>query len=127
MTDSAQPVPFSLILNVDLDPEFFDDICVTAAEGGINYWAEGLPHGLPAPGFKIIEQEISSGDKKQEFEITPEFMKLGVQRLLQGKMCHSRITSTLYQALIENDCGLIDADVADAIVQAACFDDLVYG
>lgn len=126
-SDDKKLIAFSTVLNVSLDLEFFEDICVTAAEGGINYWAEGLPHDLPAPGFKIIEQEISSGNERKTFEITPAWIQIGVGRLLQGKMCHSRITTSLYQALIENDGGLIDAEVADAIVQAACFNDLVYG
>lgn len=119
---------YTFVLQVELDESFLDDVCVTAAEGGINYWANGRSHTLKGSQFRIVEQEPSEGDTAKVFDVTHEAIKLGITRVLNPAFeINADTRMDLYRAVVTNDCGHIDADVADAIVQAAMFNELVYG
>jgi hypothetical protein len=62
------------------------------------------------------------------FEVTPEFVLLGIQRLLSKEVqVNQQIYGWLSNAMATGDMGMIDVTVADCIMQAACFNELVYG
>lgn len=122
------------------DPEwgqFLIDVFCTAVEGGITYWAEirryhwtNDPKGNPldhpdVDGFYAIVREE---DEEDDLRIDREVIERGVQRILSGDNVVGQWLLDAVQAAADNyDAGEIDADGADAIVQAGLFGEIVYG
>lgn len=123
-------------ITVDLTHQDIEDIIVTALEGGIGYWAcldnrnetfENAPEDEPVAitASKILLNGggltfLDNDDHSVEWLMTLKELLNGVKLYLetdQGPSC------------IENgriECGMIDAEAADMIVQFALFDELVY-
>lgn len=135
---------------------FLHDIFVTAIEGGITYWAsveeyhwhagnaENALDNLDLDGFfaQIIEEDAADDGKAHRIDIN--VIHRGIERILAAKapyydpngartQCESipgldRGTAAIVrQANHELDAGDIDAGIADAIVQAGLFEEIVYG
>lgn len=107
------------------------DVCVTAIEGGINYWAHGCAYLKRRPmslqnnnleefvkNIKGIEFIESEGEKK--FSISCAQIVKAAQRIVDENLTNAAIR----RYIVEDD---IDADAADCIVQVAAFGKLVYG
>lgn len=120
-------------LQVDLDPEFFDDIATTAAEGGINYWAHTRATRDPDTGLYTYRLQEMDDDPTREawnewITLTPELLALGAELLLRGTVPVNYATrADISNAIREHDASFIDAAAADCIVQAAIFNEVRYG
>lgn len=85
-----------------------DDIMTTATYGGITYWAKA-------------------------YQLSPAKIRQAVVEIAEGKHTNDRIRDYVRAAFdgwsAEDgiDCGEIDAEAADCIVQVACFGKVVYG
>lgn len=111
--------------------EDIDDIMVSALEGGINYWcceAEVVEekrvadwgHEQIARGGCLILHDAESDDK---WELTLEKLLKGIKLWYENyrdEYCVVQVDGTL-------DCGNVDAEIADIIVQYALFDEVVFG
>ncbi len=131
----AAPAPIELNVRFTLSQQLTRDILSIAAQGGINYWADGLKHKFSAESceFRVVEQEPSTDDAPLSFDITAETVQKGIETMFQ-KAIKNHLTSTspeilscILRALVEDDASYIDADAADAIIQFGCFGELVYG
>lgn len=118
----AIPIMVSVTPKLDL----LRDIAITAAEGGINYWAFVVRwkwEGLPFP-----EMIIRDKDDNKKYTITPELICLGLQRVFEpGHVDRSSNTYTsAFSAVTQDDAGAIDSDAADNIIQLGIFGKIVY-
>lgn len=131
--------------------QFLADIICTAIEGGTNYWATTLAYRWmdretgedlpPKEVYAVIADSEEMEDyrrgeqvSRQEFiekigkRIDIEVIATGIRKV-QSK--DFRINGTLLECIRvgdkEDDAGLIDADGADVIVQAALFGEIVFG
>jgi hypothetical protein len=123
--------------------QFLSDIIVTAIEGGIGYWSTTFYYRAegrvivgdfgkgPADCYSrtcAIVVVSEDGEDGQEYIITSSVIEQGIARLLNGSVSYSwDVKDNLAVADIENDAGMLDADDADAIVQAALLGAIVYG
>ena len=104
------------------------DILITAAEGGINYWAHVSNYrwnqGPAQTGFTARDRE----DTAAAFNVTIETAELGIERIVTGEcQVNTRITDSVKFLNTHNEPDSeFDAQVADAIIQAALFGELVY-
>lgn len=108
------------------------DIIIGAVEGGTGYWAS-------VSGYKWSDEEPATtratlhvldpdDDDDGPHAVTIETVATGLARILApGFGINARLRETIAQADRENDAGYIDADGADAIVQAGIFGEVVYG
>lgn len=112
-----------------LTAEDIDDIMVSALEGGITYWCRkaevvGAYLGEYASdqisrGGSLILYDAESSDK---WELTREKFLNGFKTWYEkGEDIYGAVTGNLV------DCGEIDGECADAIVQYALFGELVFG
>lgn len=107
------------------------DIMSTAIEGGIGYWAEATEIKRAASGnwdyaeYTLIDAE---GDEDWQHVVNFNAVRRGIALLLapEGR-CTGSIKSAVSAAIRDDDGGMIDADGADAIIQFACFGEIVYG
>lgn len=129
------------ILNISFPvvvmPEDIDDIMCTALEGGITYWcdkAEVVGDYLGEYG----NEQISRGGELKMHVIEPfdnedtEWYMLTKEKFLKGlEMYIKNPTCTDIMEIIDHkvtlDACYVDADVADAIIQYALFEDVVFG
>lgn len=114
-------------LDILLTNEDIDDIMCAALEGGINYWCGKAKVVGKYLGEYASEQisrggtlKLYDGESGEEFELTKEkFIKGLTKHLEDGR------SGLISQGMI--DTGALDACDADAIIQYALFDEVVYG
>ncbi len=113
--------------------QWLQDVFVTALEGGIGYWSECEEYHWdvdlddPTDGFFAVVYDIE--DENARYVITEGTIDLGLERLREGKVgLGAYLLGPLMVADLTNGQeGDIDADGADAVVQAGLFGELVYG
>ena len=114
---------------VKVTEQDIEDIMVTAIEGGINYWCEGIkfketrPAGEPASTW-AAKQLIKGNTVKIRDE--DGWHNLLIDKLIFGLSEHLRICGALNTCDSQIDTSSIDADGADAIIQRALFNKLIY-
>jgi hypothetical protein len=131
-----------IMVKVEITDQFVHDIFVTALEGGINYWAgirsyhwtndRGETPDLA--GFYAKLFDVDNDNRK--LTINRETIVRGLRTMLHGRPGAGKVrgvapTGTMRgmvaAAVVEQDAGLIDASLADCIVQMGLFGELVYG
>lgn len=118
-----------------LTQQDIDDIMVSALEGGINYWCRRVVVQGDYLGEYASEQ-ISRGGKlavwlDEPFEEDKTCYLLDLDKFLAGFKLWLEKGGDSYDAIDYSDgsvdCGQIDANCADEIVQYALFGELVFG
>jgi len=123
--------PPSLTLNLSM--EAFSSIIETAGYG-VGYWAsamrsvksdvqwEGLPGHFYDKACHFTEDETGN-----QFLVTPEMLaKAAVDLASNGKLNHY-YTSAIQDLVCTGETSMVGSDIADALVQQACFGEVVYG
>lgn len=133
-------------LNPYLSDQVIDDIMDIAGGGGITYWAIE-PNATERAGcpedhqYVVVEgtgDDIFGFDEREVEEVhylTRDQIRAAYGRLLQldqelvGRELHDYILQSWVDRDEDEgiDVGHIDAGAADAIVQVACFGELIYG
>ena len=120
-------------MEVTITQEDVDDIMATALEGGITYWcceAEVVGEYLG----KYASDQISRGgilklydnEEDEVYELTLEKFKKGVMMYLSDPQAPYNIID-IDKGDYTLDCGMVDGDVADMIVQYALFGEVMFG
>lgn len=130
MADSVIKVEFP----IKVTDEDIDDIMCTALEGGINYWCRRADVVGDYLGEYASEQISRGGQLKlYEAEDDGEFL-LNKEHILSGILQYVLCPDSSYRILREGvdgfyllECGMIDAEVADSIIQYGLFNEIVYG
>lgn len=130
----------TITVTMNLQDHFLGDILVTAFDGnygGCWYWAKpGNDNWLETNGDKDIlnvvwqrvcikEHEPSELHEGQVAYVDHETLAKGIRRILSGEAGIE--VDALHGAVVEDDAGQIDSDLADCIVQEGLFEQQVYG
>lgn len=134
-------------LEVTVTPEDIDDIVCTALEDGIGYWAcldNSTEEFENAPEEETVSETTSrllkegktitliDEEEDEKHELTLEKLLAGIKLYLEDKQRPYNILSDdlnsagYSKETYELDCCMIDADVADMIVQYAVFGEVVF-
>ena len=120
------------VFQIAVTQENIDDIMVSALEGGINYWCNKAQVDGKYLGEYASEQ-ISRGGTLILHDMEEERTELLTkEKLLQGiRMYAEQIKyGDIFEVIdheLHIDCGMVDAEVADAIIQYALFSEIFYG
>ena len=117
-------------ISVRISTEDIDDIVTTALEGGICYWCrraevkgkylgEFASEQISRGGVLVLHDSVD-GKKR---ELNKEKLLSGVKQYLEDEEDSVGCSKGVY----ELDCCMVDATVADMIIQYAIFDDIIYG
>ena len=104
----------------------FEDVIDVAAYGAVDYWVSGLKY-TPAsqehgPKLVVIDED------NEQFVITKPIMEKAMLDLWTGKIeIREDIQKSIQCAIFEEEYGEIDSTAADCIIQAACFNEIIYG
>lgn len=146
MPNQSKPEVMPVTLSLTISRQFLRDVLCTAVEGGSNYWADfekaAFENGEYVPeyiGITVIE----SGDegrtpKSPRYRVGLGEMASGMVRLIQGGMhdagqspgtgdCAPSYRAELMHAILVDDAGHVDADLADLVLQAATLKCIRYG
>jgi len=120
-------------MNVLLPDDFPFSVFVTALEGGINYWYRARTyrwqdaHGNDdLYGFHAYGTPIEEDNERL---IDRETVLCGLAAVCGSDdiKLNGRWRDEIRRAAGSGDAGLVDADLADSIVQAGLFGEIVYG
>ena len=112
--------------------ENINDILVTAIEGGINYWCGKVEvKGNDYKGAKYASDAVSAGaviilHDAEGIEDSVEIDKVKIVEAVE-RYIQENGTGIVDLDSGEIDCGQVDAEVADVIIQLAAFGEVVYG
>lgn len=117
--------------NLEFTDENIDDLVVTAFEGGIDYWCgevkvkEGSMYVEDYDKLEYASDAISKGGTLILFDAeSEETWELTLEKIIHGIKCYCEKNSyTDADDLMDN----YDAGTADAIIQYALFDEIVFG
>ncbi len=127
--------------------EFLTDILTTAVEGGINYWAQVADYAYSGPvdgrGVTLVIDDVDEQDILTRVitadadtvttTITLRDIDRGLKTLIRMDFkVADYIKAIAVNAHMANDCcpetgDDVDAEVAEIIIQAAVFGELVFG
>ena len=118
--------------NVVVSGEDIDDIMCSALEGGINYWCGKAEVDGKYLGEYASEQISRGGTLILHDMGEGRTELLTKEKLLQGIKMYAEQPnrSDIFEVIdheLHIDCGMVDAEVADAIVQYAIFSEIFYG
>ncbi|MGN7104887.1 hypothetical protein ACTHR6_24965 [Ralstonia holmesii] len=128
-------------LKLEVSDQFLWDVLCTAVEGGSNYWAQFKTleryegeHGPEHARVRVTEYgDADSAVSRKEIGLTD--LAEGMRRIMTRTMdkpedhanVHSSHSGALLVAVVEDDAGQVDGELADLILQAAMFGHIVYG
>ena len=128
----------NISFSVVISPEDIDDIMATALEGGITYWADKAEvpeekrvadwgHEQIARNGELLIHVIEPFDQDDAewYTLTREKFLRGLEKYLKNP-AYGNILEFI-DGELEMDACYVDANVADAIVQYALFDEIIYG
>lgn len=127
-------------ISVRISTEDIDDIVTTALEGGICYWCKRAEVKGKYLGEFASEQISRGGTLVLHDSVDGKKRELNKEKLLSGVKQYLEDEDKPYNILVdaedsvgcskgvyELDCCMVDATVADMIIQYAIFDDIIYG
>lgn len=114
----------------DIRNEFLGDIVICIAEDfGYNSWRQVTSyHWFEDDPKRNVVGLYDVEEEKDLPTIGVNEVATGIARILDGKIkVRDSIIKQIREASEENDAGIIDAELADIILQAYAFNDYVYG
>lgn len=108
---------------------FLQDVLITAVEGGTGYWAACSGYFWDDDSPEDARVTLHPEDVQDENHlVTVETIAKGIALIRTNTvLLNSTLRKWIVEADRENDAGMIDADGADVIVQAALFGEIIYG
>jgi hypothetical protein len=121
-----------VVLQIIITQEDIDGIMVSALEGGINYWCRKVDVDGKYLGEYASEQIGRVGTLILHDMEEDRNELLTKEKLLQGIRMYAELPKhgDIFEVIdheLHIDCGMVDAEVADAIVQYAIFSEIFYG
>ena len=126
-------------ITADLDDGFMNDFLDTV-EDAVAYWADTTVmtrHHLKdnwaaVKAIQLQEQEASEEGSPKRFVMDEAAVILGIKRVIEKKadgeyMTNDAHRDSILKAVMENDMANMDVWDIDCVVQAAMFNDIVYG
>lgn len=117
-------------ITLSISDEDIDDIMCTALEGGITYWCREARMVCDYLGEYASEQISRGGElilvdieSDDEYTLTKQKMLNGIRLAISN---HYYEDYKWWNSNGIDTCN-VDADVADAIIQLALFEDIIYG
>lgn len=151
MTDTDTKIAYTVMTRLEVPEELLEAIMVTAFDGdygGCWYWAQ--PAKLDdGESWLEVRHRVGRDEQTEDtawlsakitdaeyadpgtpvLHVTYATLVLGMQRMLDENLTHSywsHKAPIIQQAILDSDGGMIDADLADNIVQQGLFDKQIY-
>lgn len=114
--------------------QLLTNVLITAVEGGVGYWASCSDYNYsnPDPDNRgAVLYELEEGDGAEALHVTLHTIEVGMERIVRKDcpVCSNiwKIVACVWEDPSGDEVGDVDAEVADCIVQAGLFGEVVYG
>ncbi len=107
-------------ITFDLAPEDFDCI-IDMAGYGVGYWASAMESTDTGCHF------TDAGGDRKKFFVTPAMVEKAALDLCVKAPLNDYYMQAIRQLVIKGDASDVGSDIADAIIQQACFGQVIYG
>lgn len=128
-------------ISIELQDQFLRDVLSTACWYGSAYWASFENAELKHNGHyeDIISITILEKGGEEEIQSTHHInlvkIARGIERLIGREFnseeshaqCAVSYSAAMLKAAVTNDGGEVDAELADLVLQLACFGHIIYG
>ena len=95
---------------------------------GIGYWAHTLViDNTGTDGSYVSYSVTDTGEGKRTFVLTREMVEQAALDLHIAPGVDDIIQIAIRQLVVNNDASDVGSDIADAIIQHACFGEVIYG
>lgn len=128
------PQTIGINMQAAIDDKILEAILSAAIEGGSNYWAYFQHVKRDAEGNYISADFYDEEDNVFKGKVTLSAVATGLQRIInwtpeqhKAKYCGEDTRREAIAIVFMPDNADWDAGTADAIIQAALFDEIVYG
>ena len=106
-------------LTFNLTKDNYDGIIIMGWRG-VNYWASYMES--TAKGCHFTEEET-----EKEFFVTREMLEQAALDLHVLSPLNNECQSAIRQLVVRGCGGSVDSDIADVLIQQACFGQVIYG
>ena len=101
---------------------------VDMAGHGIGYWAHTLViDNTGTDGSYVSYSVTDSGEGERTFVLTREMVEQAALDLHVKQPLNNYYQDAIRQLVVNNDSYNVGSDIADAIIQYACFGEVIYG
>ena len=120
---STHQINFTGVATVSHD--FLIDVAICAVEGGIGYWSQVSDYDCDE-GTATIHDSAEADGSVKIYALSPALVLEGIRLFVSGPYVEAYRLIVL-GCILADDASDIDSDIADLIVQIACFGQVVYG
>lgn len=107
--------------------QFLADVITGAVEGGTGYWAQVSGYHWSDDEPATTRVTLHDMDDGKVYPVTIDTVEQGIERIKDPAFEIGSLRGVILAADVTLDAGEIDADAADAIVQAGVLGEIVYG
>ena len=100
---------------------------VDIAGSGIGYWATNLVVDNTGKGGQYIRYSVTDLEDYTEYTLTLKSVEQAILDLHIAPTLNDYYQGAIRQLVIHNDASDVGSDIADAIIQQACFGEVIYG
>tara|TARA_R100000030_G_scaffold61246_1_gene46241 strand:- start:794 stop:1138 length:345 start_codon:yes stop_codon:yes gene_type:complete len=101
------------------------DGIIDMAGYGIKYWASYMCS--EDDGCHFTDPEHGDERESKDFFITPADVEQAIAQLFLKRSLNGYYMSAIDRLVLKGDSSEIGSDIADAIIQQACFGEVIYG
>ena len=132
--DPQTPTTQTPSITRNLSMEAFSSI-IEMAGYGVGYWASSMrsvksdvPHADLGEGwFYLASCYITEDESGDEFHVTLDMMAKAAVTLASNGKLNNYYTSAIQDLVCTGETCMVGSDIADALMQQACFGEVVYG
>tara|TARA_R100000664_G_C2682128_1_gene89684 strand:- start:177 stop:539 length:363 start_codon:yes stop_codon:yes gene_type:complete len=96
--------------------------------GGIGYWAiAGCIDNTGEEGAYKSYLVIDSDDEESSYSLTRDKVEQAIAQLFLKRSLNGYYMSAIDMLVLQGESCNVGADIADAIIQQACFGEVIYG
>ena len=118
-------------VKIELSDQTCGDILCAALEGGIGYWAVAQDiKRTEDEDWNYLSATLTDAEEDEDWKYVVDYdaIRRGVERLLDSALqMDENLRGAVFTSVLCPNSAVLDAEIADCIVQAACFNKLVYG
>ena len=114
------------IITFNLSQPDFETIVDMAAEG-ISYWASKKLVDNTGEGGKYLTYFITDAEDSKEYALSLAKVEQAVLDLHVKQSLNNYYQDAIRHLVVKGDSSEVGSDIADAIIQQACFGSVIYG
>lgn len=118
---------------IEVTDEFLSQVLTNAVEQPFGQWFDWRKVERDAAGLiikasgKCDTKTSNEGEYPRRVMVNLESVRTGITRILSRRMVNGDYSGAVLMGALENDAGRLDMVASDAVLQAAVYNEIVFG